>query len=409
MSGINIQLKKIDKIAKDIEKVEEHEEYTKYKSIFDEAIKYIKKRKILLYGGMAINDLLPKKDKIYPVDSLPDIDIFSENGKKQSEDIVKYFIKKGYNKLTTNSSDALHVGTYKVFVDSVQVFDVTTVSKRAFKRLSENSVIGDSGIRIVNPQFLRLSLHMIMSQSHDARRWTKVFNRLIVFYKEYPPKQCKNTHTNKDTKTKTNEDSLTLTTLHFISEDIIKKIYTFISNKNLVLFGMNEIQLYMKNQSGKAYLPANSKIAPVQIIAQSNILDLAHSIVNHLNMPSFSISKIYTADEFIPEHIIIKYNTHPCVEIYNAPVCMTYIEYKNMKIASIHTIIRMYLSMVLSTYTHFENESHSLECLVNMLSIIQQNMIGSRKKIFQQLLEQCYGPYHGLISLRRQRVLRAEK
>jgi len=403
MSGLSLQLKKIDQIAKDIEKEEEHEEYVKYKNIFDEAIKYIKNKKILLYGGMAINDLLPKKDKIYAADSLPDIDIFSTNGKKQSQDIVKYFIKKGYNKLTTNSSDALHIGTYKVFVDSVQVFDVTTISKRAFKRLYENSVIGDSDIRVVNPQFLRLSLHMMMSQSHDARRWSKVFNRLITFYKYYPPKEC----TNTSLSSQISDDSFTK--FHFIPEEVVKNIYTYISDKNVVLFGINEIQLYIKNQSGKIYLPPNSKIAPVQIIAQTNILDMAHSIVKHLNMPSFSISEVYKADEFIPEHIIIKYKTHPCIEIYNAQICMTFVEYKNIKIASIHTIIRMYLSMVLSTYNHFENENHSLECLVNILSIIQQNMIGSRKKIFQQLIEKCYGPYHGLISLRRQRVLRAEK
>jgi hypothetical protein len=402
MSGINLQLKKIEQIAKDIEKEEEHEEYTKYKSIFDEAIKYIKKRKVLLYGGMAINDLLPKKDKIYAPDSLPDIDIFSENGKKQSDDIVKHFIKKGYNKLTTNSSDALHIGTYKVYIDSVQVFDVTTVSKRAYTRLRENSVIGDTGIRVVNPQFLRLSLHMMMSQSHDARRWSKVFNRLITFYKYYPPKECV-------PKLLTSSTGDSFTKLHYIPENIVKNIYQYLSDKDVVLFGINEIQLYIKNQSGKIYLPANSKIAPVQIITESDILDMAHSIVKYLNMPSFSISEVYKSDEFIPEHIIIKYKNHPCIEIYNAPICMTYINYKNIKIASIHSIIRMYLSMILSTYTHFENENHSLECLVNILSTIQQKMSGSRKKIFQQLIEQCYGPYHGLISLRRDRVLRAEK
>jgi hypothetical protein len=88
---------------------------------------------------------------------------------------------------------------------------------------------------------------------------------------------------------------------------------------------------------------------------------------------------------------------------------MTYVSHNKQKIASIHTIIRMYLSMVLSTYDHFETENHSLECLVNILSIIQQKMSGSRKKIYQQLIEQCYGPYQGLITLRRERVLRGKK
>ena len=56
MKGIDTQLKKIEKIVKGIEKQEEQSQYEKYKYIFDDAIKYIKTKRVLLYGGMAIND-----------------------------------------------------------------------------------------------------------------------------------------------------------------------------------------------------------------------------------------------------------------------------------------------------------------------------------------------------------------
>ena len=406
MKGIEAQLKKIEKIADDIEKADEHAQYEKYKHLFNEAIRYIKSKHVLLYGGMAMNDLFSKKDKIYADDVLPDIDIFSENGKKQADEIVKYFVKKGFNKLTTSYTEALHAGTYKVFIDSVQVFDITTISKRAFKRLKENSVRGDSGIPVVNPQFLRLSLHMIMSQSHDARRWSKVFKRLLTFYKYYPPKECKLSSSEKIT----NSDSFTK--LHHIPEELIINTYKFLEDTPYILFGINEITAYLKNYSGKRsniYLPPNSRVAPVQMLVQGNILEVAHALVKHLNTHSLAISEVFKEDEFIPDHIIIKYKSHPCIEIYNTPVCMTYVEYNKIKIASIHTILRMYLSMVLSTYNHFETENHSLECLVNVLSTIQQKMSGSRKKIFQQLIEQCYGPFVGIVSLRRERVLRMKE
>lgn len=404
MEKINNQLKKIEAIQKKIEEEEEHIQYERYKSIFDDAIKYIKSKRVLLYGGMAINELLPKKDKIYSENVLPDIDIFSENGKKQADEIVKHFIKKGYDKVATSYSEALHENTYKVYIDSVQVFDITTISKKAFKRLSENSVRGPSGIKVVNPQFLRLSLHMIMSQSHDSRRWDKVFKRLITFYKYYPPQECKS-----KVLVSNSSSNDSFTKLHYIPEDVIENVYKFLEDKNVVLFGIHEILEYLKNYSGKKFLPANSKVAPVQVITENNLVDFGHNLIKHLNVEALSISQIYKADEFIPDHIIIKYKNHPCIEIYNAPVCMTYIDIKKRKLASIHTIIRMYLSMVLSTYNHFETENHSLECLVNLLSIIQQKMSQSRKKIFQQLISDCYGPYHGLVTLRKERILRTKK
>ena len=335
---------------------------------------------------------------------------------------MKHFIAKGYNKITTNFVNALHENTYKVYVDSVQVFDISSVSKKAFKKLSKNSVIGDNGIRVVNIQFLRLSLHMIMSQLYDARRWQKVFERLIIFYKHFPPKPCRvlpsHSHSRSHVKLKLQLDKSKKSSYKYesFSEEIkdsgiIDKIYAFLEHKEYVLFGVKELYTYIDNSKSKVtnlYLPENSKLAPVQIIANGNILDIAHLIVKHLNIPNIAISNIFEEDEFIPEHIIIKYKNHQLVEIYNTNVCMTYVNFKGYRIASLHTIIRMYLSMILSSYEHYETDNDYLECMVNMLTIIQTKMSKSRKKLFEQIIEQCYGPYYGLITQHRRKLLRAE-
>ena len=422
MKGIDDQIKKIELFAKDIEKKAEHIQYDKYKYIYDEAVKYIKTKRVLLYGGSAINDLLPKNDKIYDEKVLPDIDVFSTNGRNLAKEIVKHFIAKGYNKITTNFVNALHENTYKVYIDSVQVFDISTVSKKAFKKLSKNSVIGDNGIRVVNIQFLRLSLHMIMSQLYDARRWQKIFERLVIFYKHFPPKPCQvlpsRSHSRSHLKLKSTIPKKSSYKYESFSEEIkesgiIDKIYEFLEHKDYILFGIKELYTYInsysksKSKVTNLYLPENSKLAPIQIIASGNILDIAHLIVKHLNIPNIAISDIFEEDEFIPEHIIIKYKNHQLVEIYNTNVCMTYINFKGYRIASLHTIIRMYLSMILSSYEHYETDNDYLECIINMLTIIQKNMSKSRKKLFEQIIEQCYGPYYGLITQHRRKLLRA--
>jgi hypothetical protein len=404
MKGIDNQLKKIEKFAKDIEKKEELIQFEKYKDIFDEAIKFIKHKKVLLYGGSAINDLLPKESKIYSQNVLPDIDVFSMHGQKLAKQIVRNFIKKGYNKVTTNYTEALHENTFKVFVNSIAVFDITTISKKAFKNLQKNSVKGDTDIPIVDPQFLRLSLHMIMSQLYDAaRRWEKVYERLIIFYKHFPPVLCKN----KEAKTPKNTS---ISATSNVMKELINKVYAFLENKDYILFGTNEVLEYIKNYSkSHIYLPVNNKIAPIQFITNGDIIRTANSIVTMLNVESISVSKVFEEDEFIPQHIIIKYKNHQLVEIYNINTCVTFINHKNYKIASIHTILRMYLAMFFSTYRHFKTDNNYLECVINMLSVIQHNTSKSRKTIFQQIIKQCYGPYYGIVTLRRNRLLRLEK
>ena len=121
------------------------------------------------------------------------------------------------------------------------------------------------------------------------------------------------------------------------------------------------------------------------------------------------LTKVYTSDEFIPEHIFIMYKNHRLISIYQASACVSYNEYKNMRIASIHTLLRMYLSMMLSSYNHFSNSLDSIECLVNTLSIYHKKLSKSKRILAQEIIGQCYGSYKGLVTMRRDRLLRIAK
>jgi hypothetical protein len=393
---VNHQLQKIEKLAEEKADELEDQQFDKYHEIYDLAFKFLSTLPVLLYGGMAINDLLPSKMKIYKKHKLPDIDIFTKDSIKIAKGLVAYFKKHGHQ--VASYGDALHEGTYKVYVMGLQVVDISEVSPKAFKRLSENSFRGESGLMIVNPQFLRMSLHMMLSQPNDAHRWTKVFQRLIALYKVIPPIPCKKSVSAAATL---KEDEIA----NII--EINKLAYDYVISAGYMLFGLHELEIFFET------IPDHFRWAPdlpaIQVLTTNDVFEVATDIIEKLGYSHLTLTPVYEADDFIPRHIFITYGRHKLMGIFTANSCMSYIDYKGMKVASIHTVIRMYMLMLLSGYSHFERIYDSLECMVNALSSLQFESIGSKKKIFKEFIKECYGMHKGLITLKRERLLRYEK
>jgi len=393
-------LKKINSIVQHKDDEEEKYYYEKYNSIFKETFKILRKKKILLYGGTAINELLPSKLQFYKSTALPDIDVLTIDGEKLAKNIVKYFKKKGYNNISTTHSEALHPGTYKVYVDSLQILDITNVPKNVYKRLAENSVVSSHlKLKIVDIQFLRMTLHLILAKGDatTVHRWGKVLERLTLFYKQYPPKLCKKT-SNMQNNADTND---------IFPEDLITNIYTILKDSDYILFGIHEIELLLDRN-----INSNVIQSPIQVLVKTSKLeDITTSIINKINADSniykkyLKVSQVYKEDTLIPTHIFIYYKQKPIMAIFNADVCYGFNLYNGIKIASIHTIIYMYLCMILTPYKHF-HDVNSLECLVNMLTLKQMKMRSTKKKLYQDIVSQCYGENIGLVTMRKNRLLR---
>lgn len=384
---IKQQLHKIDLLAQNKQKELNKEQYDKYYPIFKTAFAILKKLQVLLYGGMAINEMLPKKLKIYGEDALPDIDVFCKNAEKVATKIVKHFIKSGYP--VTSYGDALHEGTFKIYVHGLQIIDITNVSDASFKILSKNSAKTSTGIKIVNPQFIRLSLHMMLSQSNDAHRWPKVFQRLLLFYKIYPPKKC---------------NFATLDKPQNIPNFIIEEIYDYVKKTDFVVFGYNELKTFFENKN----IPFNNQPL-IQLLVKEDIYEIATDIIETIDDEKLTLSKVYDQDDFIPKHIFIYYGKTRIVAIYTASSCVSFIKYNGLNYASIHTIIRMYMLMIFSSYKHFKSDQDNLECLVNMLAIIQYKHISTKSKIFKEFIMDCYGIHKGLVTLKREKLIRYNK
>ena len=373
---IDRQIQKIESIVDENTRVMEVQNFKKYRPLFELAYEFLKTKNVLLYGGTAINELLPAKLRFYSKEMLSDIDLYSYNAEKVAEQLHNAFKKKGH--LSTFKM-GLHENTWKVMVDGVQVADITSISKQAYMQLAKNGVMTAYGVRTVNPEYLRLSMHIILSQPNDARLWSKTLWRLIAFYKAFPPKvkKCKSKLTND------------------IPKNLMMYIKAFIFANKYVILGMHQNALVQDLYDGATGM--------INIIVEQEPLDVAIVIAN--DWMDIKIQGPYE-DENVGQHVILESNGKPFMCIFRATSCLSYVEHgpKKYRLASIHTLLRMYIGMMVSGMKHFDHSS--LECVANVLAKEVVDSIDIGRHVKKAFALECYGQYDGLYTMRRKQFMR---
>ena len=110
-----------------IQKERKKKLYTK-PVLFKTVEEFMKRKELIGYGGMAINMSLPKDKKFYRDNDVPDYDFFSN---KAIPDIIELSdILAKTNDVEVKS--ALNAGTYKIFVNSIPLVDITQIEQNLF-------------------------------------------------------------------------------------------------------------------------------------------------------------------------------------------------------------------------------------------------------------------------------------
>jgi Poly(A) polymerase catalytic subunit len=149
--------------------------------------KFIADKKLVCYGGTAINNILPEDAQFYNKDiELPDYDFYSDKALDHAKELADIYYKAGYEDVEAKSG--VHHGTYKVFVNFTGIADITQMEPALFKAISRDSII-KKGISYAPPDFLRMAMYLELSRPDgDVSRWEKVQKRLTLLNTHYPLK-----------------------------------------------------------------------------------------------------------------------------------------------------------------------------------------------------------------------------
>ena len=147
--------------------------------IMNEVEDFLRKRKLMCYGGTAINNILPTQDQFYDYSiDVPAYDFYSPNALKDTKDLADIYFKKGFEDVQAKAG--VHHGTFKVFVKNIPVADVTQLTPQLFSSIYKDALIFD-GIKYCPPDFLRMAMYLELSRPFgDVSRWEKVLKRLTL-------------------------------------------------------------------------------------------------------------------------------------------------------------------------------------------------------------------------------------
>jgi len=372
MSSLEKQIERIAEIKND-EIIRKN--YDNYHFLYDILIEFLKKKNVLMYGGLAINQILPKEARFYKKYELPDIDIVCTDGVKLINSIIEHF-KKDHNIQLVSAKEALHESTYKVFVEGVQLLDVTVLSKRDFLKMKKNSIQTDLGIPTVNIYYLKYSLHLLSAQSLDAHRWGKVYERMLLMYKYYPV----------DLSNILWDDFYT-----DIPSDLSDALTSWITDNKLISFGWDKIQSLLEPK-----LEMNDKQPIKYLLYDGNLKEL----VATFKWPKVKTTALYSGDGFIGQYIALTYNNERFCYIFKPQSCLSIITKNNKTELTIHSLLAILYMMYLSS------QIDELLYVIGHLTKLCLKLMKKSKNLNKIYSTECYGPQVGIITLRRKMVMR---
>jgi hypothetical protein len=355
---------------------------------------FLMRKKLICYGGTAINNILPKYAQFYDRDTeVPDYDFFSANALDDAKELADVFYKAGY--LDVEAKSGVHEGTYKVFVNFIPMADITHIHKDLFDALSKEA-ISIAGIKYAPPNFLRMSMYLELSRpAGDTSRWEKVLKRMTLLNEFHPMKVDYDCET-VDFQRQMEDDNDESEKLYLIVRDSLIEL-------GAVFFGGYASSLYSR------YMPKKTrkmleKIPDFDVLAEDPQRS-ATIVEERLADAGFKNIKTIHHDaigEIIPEHVEIRYNQELLAFIYKPIACHNYntikIGRQEINVATIDTIMNFYLAFLYANADYYYKDR--ILCMAKYLFEVEQKNRLSQRGLLKRFVPKCIGVQETMESIR---------
>jgi hypothetical protein len=379
------------------------------KNIIDVLEKFIHDKKLVCYGGTAINNILPKEDQFYNRNiEIPDYDFFSPNAMNDAKELADIYFKQGFSSVEAKAG--VHYGTYKVFVNFFQIADITQIDSKLFSSLKKNAV-SKEGILYSPPNFLRMAMYLELSRpSGDISRWEKVLKRLNLLNKNYPLKAA-----NCDPESFAKSLSARSYNKQYFHEkdkiqDVIKSVAAASSSSSsdkLVLIGGYAFSLYSRYLKAREreYLTENP-IFDMLSFNPDKTAKLIKEKLEAIDIRDVSIEKKPSVSEYLSTHYEIKIGSQPIVYLYRPLACHSYntikVGDKIYRVATIDTMLSFYLLFLYIDRPYFNPKR--ILCMCEYLFKIQQKNRVKLRGILRRFSVSCYGKQKTIEDIRNEKT-----
>lgn len=299
---------------------------------------FLRNRKLLCYGGTAINNILPQESQFYDRDvELPDYDFFSPRALDDAKRLANLYYRKGFREVEAKAG--MHFGTYKVFVNFMPVADITQLPLTLFRPLLQHAVVLDR-IHYAPPNFLRMSMYLELSRPMgDTSRWEKILRRLMLLNEHYPVthRNCRSIDFQRPMEDSDGDGDGDGDRRHRDGKRVEKdenahreeEVYTIVRDTfiqhGVVFFGGYALSLYSQ------YMPPEDRqhihqFADFDVLANDPVAlcDVVRAHLQAAGVTGVTVRHHAPLGEIIPEHLEIRVHQDTVAFVYQTIACHSY-------------------------------------------------------------------------------------
>lgn len=360
---------------------------------------FIRRKKLVLYGGQAINSILPRHAQFYGSADIPDYDFFTTNSPADAKELADEFYAAGYTDVEAKSG--VHKGTQKVYVSNIPAADLTQQDPTIFAHLQKEAIVID-GVHYAPANWLRMGMYLELCRTYgDTTRFEKVLKRLTLINRYHPlktPRDCQEIQFQRDISAPAESAPQDVEQIY----DIVRNT---LINQNVVFFGGYALSLYSQ------YMPPAQrriirKISDFDVLSE-DIDRVARIIIEQLKQAGFSRATIIAhpaVGEVVPRHLEIRVGAETLVFLYEPEECVNYNEVapEKLRVASIDTILRFYLAFLYTGRPYYDIDR--LLCMANFLFRVQQENRLAQNGILRRFTTMCVGKQHTLEDIRAEKT-----
>ena len=344
------------------------------KTVLDIVYNFLTQNRVMCYGGTAINNLLPVKERFYdPERDVPDYDFFSLTPQLHAMELADKIADAGYK--VVEVKPGMHLGTFKVYADYTGIADITYLEPEVFERLWKESISKDN-IHYVPPNFLRMSVYLELSRPRgDVSRWTKVYSRILLLNKHYPI-LCPPNYSELTEKV--------------VTDKLRDKIENVLVEEKAILLGFNASTVQKKG-AGKWKLPLDIMVTPEKRKEVSELFS---------KMFEGKVAESEGFGEILPPYSDVKVDGTVAIRIYETNACHSYhTTSAGLRIASIPTLLQFFLASVYGSddLRHGIPEQRYLCAAENLIQMANDDL-PRRYKLLTPI--ECLGKQDSIVDLR---------
>lgn len=337
---------------------------------------FLRKHKCVMYGGTAINNILPKALQFYDYRyELPDYDAYTPDALKLIKALADIYLRHFDD---VEAKTGVHHNTFKLFVNQNPIVDLSYMHPDLFKRISAEATTVD-GIKYAPVNFLRMGMYLELSHPNgDVSRWAKVYKRLLLLNQAFPFGRSRCARSTVK-----------------IPEEIYRRTHQTLVADDVVFIGGYANKMYL----GGANIENVTEFDVISTDPLKTCSRLIEALQDHH-------PKLETHDaigSLIEPHYSISVNGHYLLFVFSPVACHSYnrvVDQKgnSVKIGTIDTLFSFYLTFLYANRPYFDERR--ILCLCQALFGIQQRHRLTRKKELQRFTMDCYGKQQTLGDMR---------